>query len=498
MTENQDSEDNHFSEELDNFDDLLGISEEASIYNSIHRESMKSSVVDLLISKNLDPKNKNLKNLYQNIGSKVSKLRELNDLYIQKISNQKKSLFVYEERLAEKMDYLEKLRQAKLRNDKEYFNKEYKELLAKNKIDLKIHYNHILYDAERKKIYEENEKEISNLRNKCNNLLDESKNIKESINLFRIENNKLQLNLKKIVDEKSEKTKKMEALSKEVNIYLKEKDLVNRQILELNLKIEDLKDNHQSKIFEIKHMIENTKKIKQLQENIALEKFSQSKNFNKKNLEVKNEEKADTNKKHNNKIDEEQIKLDKLNDDLSKNKSLVAYYNFSKFIYFKKQQKLSKKISNVKRETGCQNLDKLSENLAVSTKTNDLFKVDLKNLQEEKDQIEKKIEELKNKLSNSRCLLNDTSSKKFEYIEKLKVDIGKEEKLIEMLNKKYYNLNRIIDILSTVFKKIYGEVSYNDSNKEIYGMVNFFFFFLYYFFLIIFCLFLFVFIPLFF
>ena len=30
----------------------------------------------------------------------------------------------------------------------------------------------------------------------------------------------------------------------------------------------------------------------------------------------------------------------------------------------------------MKRETGCQNLDKLSENLAVSTKTNDLFKVD--------------------------------------------------------------------------------------------------------------------------
>ena len=473
------TEDKNESEELDNFDDLLGVSVVPSINNSIQRESMKSSVVDLLISKNLDPKNKNLKNLYQNIGCKVSKLRELNDVYIQKISNQKRTLFVYEERLSEKMDFLEKLREAKLRKDKDFYNKHYKDLLAKNQIDLKIHYNHILHDAERKKIYEENEKEISNLRNKYNSLSNESKEVKENINLFRIENKKLQINLKKIIEEKEEKTKKMDELSQEIDFYLMEKEKVNSQILKLNSKIEDLRENHENKIFEIKHMIENTKKIKQLQENIALEKFSQSKNFKKKTLQDNFNNKIELNKKNNNKIDEEQIKLDKLNEDLNKNKSLVTYYNFSKFIYFKKQQKLGIQISQVKRETGCQNLDKLSENLAVSTKTNYLFKTDLKNLQDEKDNIEYKIEEVKSKLSNARCLLNDTSSKKFEYIEKLKIDIAKEEKIIEMLNRKYYNLNRVIDIMSIVFKKIYGQISYNDSNNEIYGMVKIYLIYLY-------------------
>jgi hypothetical protein len=440
---------------------------------------MKSSVVDLLITKNYDPKNKNLKNLYQNIGSRVSKLRELNDVVIGKVKSRKQDLFVYEERLQEKLKFLDILREAKMENKKEFFNEKYKELISKNAIDLKIHYNHILYDAELKKIYEENEKEISNLKNRLNNLISDSKDIKEKIDLYRKENQQLEINLSEIAKKKEERAKKMEEISKEANNYLMEKEFVNRQILELNSKIEEQKENHEIKIFEIKQMIDNTRRIKQFQENFAVEKFSLT-NATNTNLNIKNSEnnspKSNTNNNStHNKISEEQIKLNNLNNDLKRRKSKNAYLNFSKLINWKKQQILNNLINEVKGKTGCENLDKLSEYLAMSKKTNKLFENDLMNLNENKNLIEKNIQDIKNKLTNSSCLLDDTSSKKFEYMEKLKIDIDKELKIRDMMNRKVFNMNRVIDLISIGVKRICSIVDYSNENSGDYGFVNNFF-----------------------
>lgn len=464
------------SNELDNFDDLLGDSGNISNNNSIHRESMKSSVVDLLISKNSDPKNKNLKNLYQNIGSRVSKLRELNDSLIDKLKNQKQDLFVYEERLQDKLKYLETLREAKLKNQKHVFNEKYKELISKNAIDLKIHYNHILYDAELKKIYEDNEKEVSNLRNKLNGLVGNSNDVKDKINLCRVENNKLEVNLAEIIKKKQARAKTIDEMAKEANLYLMEKDLVNKEIIALNEKIDEQKENHLSKVFEIKQMIDNTRKIKQFQENFAVEKFSNTNanylNKRNNNSVLNNSPKSDNSQNTTNKISEEQLKLDSLNLDLKKRKAINAYLNFSKFIYWKKQRKLLFIIEEVKAQTGCENLDKLSEYLAMSTKTNKLFEKDLEKLNEDKQAVEKSISEVRVKLANSKCLLDDTSSKKFEYMEKLRNDIDKENRIKDMMNRKLYNMNRVVDLLAIGLKKICGNIDYFDGNLGSYGLVR--------------------------
>ncbi len=479
------NEHENYSDELDNLDDLLGDTVSLSANNSIQRdrESMKSSVVDLLISKNNDPKNKNLKNLYQNIGSRVSKLRELNDAMISKMKNRKQDLFVYEERLQEKLKYLETLREAKLQNNKEVFNEKYKELISKNAIDLRIHYNHILYDADLKKIYEENEKEVSNLRNKLNGLVSNSKDIKDRIYLSRLENKKLVVNLAEIIKKKEARAKAMDEMAKEANVYLNEKDLVNKQIIELNEKIDEQKENHLNKIFEIKQMIDNTRKIKQFQENFAVEKFANTNpnNLNKRiNSNSNVSPKLDNSLNTTNKISEEQLRLDSLNLDLKKRKAIHAYMNFSKFIYWKKQQKLQIMVEEVKARTGCENIDKLSEYLAMSTKTNKLFEKDMEKLNEDKQVVEKSISEIRDKLANSKCLLDDTSSKKFEYMEKLRNDIEKENRIKDMMNRKLYNMNRVMDLLAIGLKKICSNIDYFDGNLGSYGVVrNFFFFFLF-------------------
>ena len=472
-------EDENYFDELDNFDDLLGDSGQLSNNNSIHRESMKSSVVDLLISKNSDPKNKNLKNLYQNIGSRVSKLREINDALNGKLKNQKQNLFVNEERLQEKLSYLETLRQAKLENKKEVFNEKYKELISKNAIDLKIHYNHILYDAELKKIYEENEKEVSNLRNKLNGLVSNSKENKDKINLYRIENNKLESNLGEIIKKKESRAKAMDEMAKEANIFLMEKDIVNKEIIELNEKIDEQKELHLNKVFEIKQMIDNTKKIKQFQENFAVEKFSNTNpnylNKRNNNINLYNSPESDNSHNTTNKLCEEQLKLDSLNLDLKKRKAIHAYLNFSKFIYWKKQQKLQLMVQEVKVQTGCENMDKLSEYLTMSTRTNKLFEKDLEKLNEDKLAIEKNISEIRVKLWNSKCLLDDTSSKKFEYMEKLSNYIEKENRIKDMMNRKLFNMNRVVDLIAIGLKNICRNIDYFDGNIASYGLVSYVF-----------------------
>ena len=470
---------NNNSEELDNFDDLLD-DDYPGFNRSYQRESMKSSVVDLLIHKNSNPKNKNLKNLYQNIGSRVSKYREINDTFNTKLSEQKQTLFVYEERLQERLKFLEELREAKAKKQTKFFNEKYKESLSKNTIELKIHTNHIKFDSEIIKIHEESEKEISNLKNKLNSLVDNSNEIKSNIDEYRKENNKLEITLADIIERKETRAKEMEIISNQANAYLNNKDEVNKNIGEINLKIEEQKENHEANIFEINQMIDNTKKIKQFQENFAVEKFS--KNSNKKNISYYDPNSKSNNNDLNNTaksqdsshniINEEQNRLDYLNTELKKKKVFNAYLNFSKLIYLKKQKNMPNLIDEVREKTGSENLDKLSEYLAMSTKTNKLFECDLKKLNEDKILIEKDIEEIKVKLENSKCLLDDTSSKKFVYIEKLKNMIATEEKINITLNKKLYNMNRVVDVIAIGLKNVCSKIDYFDGNLGSYGEVN--------------------------
>ena len=115
------------------------------------------------------------------------------------------------------------------------------------------------------------------------------------------------------------------------------------------------------------------------------------------------------------------IKFKEINKQLKKKKRTPAYLNFSRIILLKKQKELNEIIEKIKSQTGIENLDKLSEYLDLSTKTNKLFETDIKNLNEQKIQIEEKIDNIKKEIQESQSILMDTSTKKFQHIQKLKV-----------------------------------------------------------------------------
>ena len=115
------------------------------------------------------------------------------------------------------------------------------------------------------------------------------------------------------------------------------------------------------------------------------------------------------------------IKFKEINKQLKKKKRTTAYLNFSRIILLKKQKELNEIIEKIKSQTGIENLDKLSEYLDLSTKTNKLFETDIKNLNEQKIQIEEKIDNIKKEIQESQSILMDTSTKKFQHIQKLKV-----------------------------------------------------------------------------
>ena len=62
---------------------------------------------------------------------------------------------------------------------------------------------------------------------------------------------------------------------------------------------------------------------------------------------------------------------------------------------------MNKIIEKVKKETGIDNLDKLSSDLQLSTKTNSLFESDLVNLEKQKKELEDKIEIKKKEIKNA-------------------------------------------------------------------------------------------------
>lgn len=161
---------------------------------------------------------------------------------------------------------------------------------------------------------------------------------------------------------------------------------------------------------------------------------------------------------------EEQNKLKELEVELMKTKRKTVFLNFSKLILLKKQIELNEIIERVKKETGIDNLDKLSSDLQLSTKTNTLFESDLKELKKQKEQLEENIEKKKKEIQDAYCVLNDTSTKKKEYLQKLQDDLEKEENKKENLNKRLFTLNRMIDLMSKGFKNICEKLNFFDKS----------------------------------
>lgn len=417
------------------------------------RKNRRGESIADLVNKNDSEKN-HLKNLYQNIGTKVSKLREINDNHKSKILGQRQEMFIYNERIAEKLKLLEQIREAKRTNNKNFINEKYLEIFNKQSTNIaKTDINETLLNKDPlvKKMYYENEKEVDRLQENLNGLIKKNEDFSNQINKLRVENYNSKQNLADLLKIKEQRSKDMDIISKEANKYLEEKDNVNKNLLDLNHKIDEQKQIYEVEMQNINKMIDNTKKIKQFYENMAVEKFS--KPLNKKSF-FSNDSSGNFNSGSNNKITEEKIRLDELSKELEIKNKITIYLNFSRFILFKKQQQLQKIVEEVKQQTGIENLDSLSKYLEMSTRNNKLFETDIKNLSEQKESLEKKIVLVKQELQNSQCLLNDTSSKKFEYLEKIRNEIKIEEKIKNEMNKKLFTMNRIIDVLAIGLRKV--------------------------------------------
>lgn len=421
----------------------------------------KENRIERLVNQSGEPNN--LKNLYENIGTRVSKLREINDGYEKKIQEQENEIKLLDERIKKKKYILEhdmrgqgeKKENIKL-HDAKWVNDLYQELLEKNEITMKINQNHIQNDPALKKAYQQKESELSQLKNHLNNLIKKTEHIKNEINVLRIENNKHKNNLDLILEKKERQNKEMNKISEEANKYLLKKGTINEELIKLNKKIDADKIEHESKMQELNKMIDNTKKIKEFHETLAFEKFSNS-SFRKSNY---------SNKKPTSKMAEEQNKLKELENELMKTKRRTVHLNFSKLILLKKQIELNDIIEKVKKETGIDNLDKLSSDLQLSTKTNSLFESDLNTLHQQKKELEKNIELKKKEIQDAYCVLNDTSTKKNEYMEKLEKDLKTEEENKAKLNKRLFALNRMIDLMSKGFKNICEKLNFFDKNLK--------------------------------
>ena len=437
----------------------------SSINQSIdNNEDQKENRIEKLVNKNTGENN--LKNLYENVGTKVSKLREINDSYELKIKEQEKEIKLLDEQIKEKKHILDhdmrgqggKKGQIKL-HDSKWVNDLYKKLLETGEIKMQINQNHIQNDPSLKKAYQQKESELSQLKNHLNNLIKKTEHIKNEINILRIENNKHQKNLDLILEKKEKQNKEMNKISEEANRYLLKKGTINEELIKLNKKIDQEKLEHESKMQELSKMIDNTKKIKEFHETLAFEKFSNNNAYRQSNS-------VSPGKKPTSKMAEEQQKLRDKEQELINTKKKTVHLNFCKLVLLKKQSELNKIIERVKKETGIDNLDKLSSDLQLSTKTNSLFENDLINLENQKKELEKNIELKKKEIQDAYCILNDTSSKKNEFMEKLEKELKDEEAKKELLNKRLYSLNKMIELMSIGFKNICNKLSFFDKNLK--------------------------------
>lgn len=405
------------------------------------------------------------KNLYQNIGTRVSKLREINETYQNKIKAQEAEMKSLDEKIKTKRYLLEvEMREHKKLKDPQWVNEKYKEMIEKDEIKMRININHVQNDPALKKIYQEKETELGSLQNKLNSLIKKTDHVKKEINTLRVENHKHKTNLNEIINKKEKQSREIDAISEEANKYLKDKGNINKELVELNEKIDEQKTLYGNKMNELDKMIDNTKKIKEFHETLAQEKFAKNSFRNTFNSTMRS---IDDENKPKDKLAEEKMKLEELKSELEKRKSHTSYLNWCKIFLLLKQNELNNIIEKIKKQTGIENLDKLSRYLELSTKTNKLFEIDLKNLNEQKANLEKQIEEIKKEIQNAQCVLNDTTTKKFEYLDKLKLDLQTEEETKNKLNKKLFTLNRIIDILAKGFKDICVKLNFLDNSLNL-------------------------------
>ena len=422
----------------------------------------KENRIEKLVNKNAG--DNRLKNLYENVGTRVSKLREINDNYEIKIKEQENEIKKLDEQIKEKRYILEhdmrgqggKKDEIKL-HDSKWVNDLYKKLLEDGEIKMQINQNHIQNDPALKKAYQQKESELSQLKNHLNNLIKKTEHIKNEINILRIENNKHQKNLDLILEKKEKQNKEMNKISEEANRYLLKKGTINEELIKLNKKIDQEKLEHESKMQELTKMIDNTKKIKEFHETLAFEKFSNNNAYRQANN-------VSPGKKPTSKMAEEQQKLKDKEIELINTKKKTVHLNFCKLVLLKKQSELNKIIEKVKKETGIDNLDKLSSDLQLSTKTNSLFENDLVNLEKQKKELEENIEVKKKEIKNAYNILNDTSIKKNEYMEKLEKELKDEEAKKDLLNRRLYSLNRMIELMSKGFKNICEKLNFFDKD----------------------------------
>ena len=119
----------------------------------------KENRIEKLVNKNTG--DNRLKNLYENVGTRVSKLREINENYEQKIKEQENEIKKLDEQIKEKRYILEhdmrgqggKRDDIKLHNSK-WVNDLYKKLLEDGEIKMQINQNHIQNDIPIKKSFE--------------------------------------------------------------------------------------------------------------------------------------------------------------------------------------------------------------------------------------------------------------------------------------------------------------------------------------------------------
>lgn len=468
--------------------------------NQLHLHNEESFQNSMNLNVNSINNNTNLKNLYQSIGTRVSRLREINEEYEKKIKTQNSDLLKLDEKIKQKEDLLNQIRfhksnltrgfsetqleemkdtslskfynkdklKVSIKASEDFFNQKYDELLLTNNLSMKINENHIQNDPSIKKIYIEKERELSELQNKLNSIVRKTETVKKEIDGLRLENYKNTINLNDLMTRKSSQSQEMEKISNEANRYLKEKENVNKELVDLNEKIDSQKVSYDNKMKELNKMIENTKKMKEFHETLAVEKFSKtstnmSNNYNNYN---NNEVNINKMKKSVNIIDEENKVLFELENQLKAKKKISVHMNFNRFILMKKQNMLKEIIKKVKTQTGIESLDKLSDYLELSSKTNKLFENDLHNLNEQKMEIERKIEEMKGEIKMTQEKVNDCSTEKFEYIEKLRIEMENEEKNKETYNRKLYTLNRLIDIISKAFQEICRRLSIGEEDDK--------------------------------
>lgn len=442
--------------------------ESSSLPNSPRNKQNSVDLLENLVSSQTKPQN--LKNLYQNIGTRVSKLREVNENYLNKIKNQEAELNSIREQIEIKRSILDEEIRGKGKgkaniklHDSAWVNQAYEEMLLNKEIDRKININHMKHDPILKKIYQEKESDLSILQNQLNGLNKKLAQIKFEINTLRLDNHKHQNNLSQLSEKKEKQNRKMNQISEDANRFLKEKGGINQELQQLSDKIESNKKEHENKIENLTKMIENTKKIKEFHENLAIEKFS-SNTYRKTNY-------FNNSAKSGSKLSEYKSKLKEVKEDLETRKRITVHYNFTKLILLKKQNELNEIIDTIKSDTGIDNLNKLSSDLQLSTKINKLFENDLETLEEEKKKIETDIEVLEKEVEQADCILNDTTTIKSEQNKKMTEEVQKENEIKINSEKKLLALNKMIDLISKGLTDTCGKLSFFKNTLKFEGHV---------------------------